>query len=347
MEVKSKATCLKRFCLKRWKLIVCGKSQEVSVKATADLLIPYFRSVMLKILVTGSNGLLGQKLIYALKSGHPSVEILALARGENRLKDKSGYSFASVDLTDKNAVNNTVKNFRPDCIIHTAAMTNVDTCELNPEECRKQNIDAVQYLVDACKPFGTHFIDISTDFVFDGKAGPYSEEAIPNPLSEYGRSKLAAEKIVQESGLPWAILRTMIIYGVTDDTQRSNVVLWTKSSLEQGKNINVITDQFRGPTLAEDLADACIQAALRKAKGIYHVSGAEVMPIIAISETVADYFGLDKKYIHPITTASLRQAAARPLKTGFIIEKAKKELNFQPRALREGIDLVKQQLEQR
>jgi dTDP-4-dehydrorhamnose reductase len=302
---------------------------------------------MLKILVTGSNGLLGQKLIYALKAKRPAIEVAGIARGKNRLKNKDGYTFFSVNLTDKDAVSEIIQKFKPDCIIHTAAMTNVDTCELNPEECKKQNEDVVRYLVEACKPFGTHFIDISTDFVFDGTAGPYSEDANPNPLSVYGRSKLAAEKIVQESGLPWAILRTMIIYGVTDDTQRSNVVLWTKSSLEQGKDINVITDQFRGPTLAEDLADACIQATLRKSEGIFHVSGAEVMPIIDIAATVADFFGLDKKYIHPITTESLKQPAERPLKTGFIIEKARKELNFHPRTLKEGLAIVKYQLLQR
>lgn len=300
---------------------------------------------MLKILVTGSNGLLGQKLIYALRNKKPAIAVAGMARGENRLKQKEGYDYFDADLTDKEQVEKVIRDFHPDCIIHTAAMTNVDQCELNPEECKKINEDAVGYLLTACKPFLTHFIYISTDFVFDGTAGPYDENAIPNPLSMYGHSKLNAEKMVQESGLPWSILRTMIIYGITDDVQRSNIVLWTKSSLEQGKDINVITDQLRGPTLAEDLADACVQAALRKAEGIFHVSGAEVMPIIEISETVADYFSLDKKYIHPITTASLKQPAARPLKTGFIVEKAMRELNFHPHSLREGLGVVKSQLE--
>lgn len=299
---------------------------------------------MFRVLVTGSNGLLGQKLVYALKAREESLVIAAVARGENRLKDKEGYTYISLDLTDQKAVEEAVRKFNPDCVIHTAAMTNVDACELNPDECHKQNELAVKYLLDTCRPFLTHFIYISTDFVFDGTAGPYKETDMPNPLSVYGRSKLTAEKMVENSGLPWAVLRTMIIYGVTDDTQRSNVVLWTKSSLEQGKDINVITDQYRGPTLAEDLADACVQAALKKATGIFHVSGEEVIPIIAISEAVADFFGLDKKYIHPITTASLKQPAARPLKTGFIIEKAKRELSFRPRKLHDGLQIVEQQL---
>jgi dTDP-4-dehydrorhamnose reductase len=298
---------------------------------------------MQKILVTGSNGLLGQKIIYSLlEKGHTSV--IASGRGENRLKVTEGYTYISLDLTDKKAVEDAIRKHNPDHIIHTAAMTNVDACELNPEECRLQNVEAVRCLVENCKPFKTHFILLSTDFVFDGTAGPYKEEDIPNPLSVYARSKVEAEKLVMESGLPWAILRTMIIYGVTDDTQRSNIVLWTKNSLEQKKDIKVITDQFRGPTLAEDLAEVCINAALRKSEGIYHVSGAEVMPIIEIAKTVADYFKLDANYIHPVTTDELNQPARRPLKTGFNISKARKELDFNPRSLREGLAVIKRQL---
>jgi dTDP-4-dehydrorhamnose reductase len=198
--------------------------------------------------------------------------------------------------------------------------------------------------LEACKPIGTHFIHLSTDFVFDGEDGPYKETDKPNPQSIYAQSKLDSEKLVEESGLPWSVLRTIIIYGVTDDTQRSNVVLWTKNSLEQGKTITVITDQFRAPTLAEDLAEACIQTALRKAQGIYHISGKEVMPIINISYEVADYFKLDKSFIHPITTAELNQPAKRPLKTGFIIDKAIRDLGYKPHTLREGIQIVDEQL---
>lgn len=297
----------------------------------------------MKILITGSNGLLGQKLVYALRND-ASVECIATARGENRLREKSGYTYATLDLTQRQEVISVLHKYAPDCIIHTAAMTNVDACELDPEACWKNNVDAVRYLLEACAGTSTHFIDISTDFVFDGESGPYRETDTIGPLSVYARSKAEAEKLVQESGLPWAILRTMIIYGVTDDAQRSNVVLWTKQSLEQGKDINVINDQFRGPTLAEDLAQACIHAALKKAQGIYHVSGREVLSILEIVQAVADHFGLDKQHIHPISTASLNQPAARPLKTGFIIEKAEQELDYRPHSLQEGLKIVESQL---
>src|SRR6187402_3318185 len=108
---------------------------------------------MLKILVTGSNGLLGQKLVYALKKEHPEFKIAALARGENRLYDHEGYTFETVDLTHKKTVEEIIRRYNPDCLIHTAAMTNVDACELDPEECHRQNEVAVKNLLEACSPF--------------------------------------------------------------------------------------------------------------------------------------------------------------------------------------------------
>lgn len=297
----------------------------------------------MKILITGSNGLLGQKLVYLLKTKN-NVNCIATARGENRINDKQGYIFETLDLTNRENVISVISKYQPDCIIHTAAMTNVDECELNPDDCRLNNVTATANIVDACKGFNTHLIYISTDFVFDGTAGPYSEEDTPNPLSIYAKSKLDAEKIIAESGHPFSILRTMIVYGITDDVQRSNIILWTKNSLEQGKDIRVINDQFRGPTLAEDLALACFEAANRKATGIYHVSGREVISIIEIAFKVADYFGLDKKYIHPVSTAELNQPAKRPLKTGFLISKAERDLDYHPRSIDEGIRIVNEQI---
>jgi len=297
----------------------------------------------MKIMITGSNGLLGQKLVYALKN-QPGIHLVATARGENRMRDKHGYVFESLDVTDEKQVMDLVIEHYPDCIINTAAMTNVDECEKDKEGCVKLNIDAVRYLVNACKLYNTHLIHLSTDFVFDGTDGQYKEEDMPNPQSYYAWSKLESEKLLEQSNIDWAILRTIIIYGVVDDLQRSNIVLWTKSSLEQHKTINVISDQFRSPTLAEDLAAACTSAASKRAKGIYHICGLEFMSILDIAYTVADYFKLDKQYIQPITTAELNQAAARPLRTGFVIDKAKQELDYLPHTLLEGLEIVAEQL---
>jgi len=300
----------------------------------------------MKIVITGSNGLLGQKLIYLMRN-RPDIELYATSKGENRTKEKEGYRYMSLDITDERSVNQVFDELKPDCIINTAAMTNVDECEKNKEGCRKLNMEAVTYMTRWAETNKAHLVHISTDFVFDGENGPYRETDKPNPLSYYAWSKLESEHILQQSKASWAILRTIIIYGVVDDAQRSNVVLWTKQSLEQHKKINVITDQFRSPTLAEDLANACEAAALKRAKGIYHISGKELMSIIDIVYLVADFFRLDKSYINPVTSGELNQPAKRPPKTGFILDKAMKELDYKPHSLMEGLSIIKKQLDEK
>lgn len=299
---------------------------------------------MLRILLTGSNGLLGQKIVYASLKRN-DIQLLATSKGENRLHSKAGYHYASMDITNADEVTAIIENFKPHCIINTAAMTNVDACEKDQENCWKMNVEAVRTMTELCELHNIHLIQLSTDFVFDGEKGYYSEEDVPNPLSHYARSKYESEKVVQQARIDSAIIRTIIIYGVVDDKQRSNVVIWTINSLRQQKDINVISDQMRSPTLAEDLADACVQAALKRATGIYHVSGSETMSILEMVNRTADFFQLDKKYIHPITTDQLKQPAKRPLLTGFNIDKAKRELNFQPHTLLQGLEIVKMQLE--
>jgi dTDP-4-dehydrorhamnose reductase len=300
---------------------------------------------MKTILITGSNGLTGQKIIYALLD-KKDVRCIATSKGENRTKEKAGYVYESLDITNREEVNNIFEKYKPYALINTAAMTNVDACETQQQECMKMNVDAVAYLADACKKLNTHFIHLSTDFVFDGlKGSPYAETDTPNPESFYSKSKYEGELLLQKSSLKWAILRTIIIYGVVDDNKRSNLVLWTKNSLEKKQQINVIMDQYRAPTLAEDLADACVQAALKGATGIYHVSGDETKSILEWVNITADFFHLDKSFINPITTASLKQPARRPPVTGFIIDKAKRDLDFRPHSYLEGLQIVKEQLE--
>lgn len=299
----------------------------------------------MKILITGSNGLTGQKIIYALLK-HKDVQCIATSKGENRTHEKAGYIYESLDITSAEEIEAVFYKHKPDALINTAAMTNVDACETQQDQCLKMNVEAVKYLAEACRKYNTHFIHLSTDFVFDGRKGSaYSETDEPNPESFYAKSKYEGEQLLQNSGLKWAILRTIIIYGVVDDNKRSNLVLWTKNSLEKKQVINVITDQYRAPTLAEDLAEACVQAALKKATGIYHVSGDETKSILEWVNITADFFHLDKSYIHPVTTASLNQPAIRPPVTGFITDKAKRDLDFHPHSFLEGLKVVKEQLE--
>lgn len=297
----------------------------------------------MKILITGSNGLLGQKLVHKL-SKDPEVELIATARGENRLSNKEGYTYQSLDITDEKAVAEAISKFKPDSLIHTAAMTNVDACEADKEGCDKLNVDAVKYIADACNANNVHLVHLSTDFIFDGEDGPYDEEAEPNPVSYYGESKLKAEEIVLKSGLDAAILRTVLVYGIAEDMSRSNIALWAKGALSKGQQINVVDDQFRSPTLAEDLADGCILAAKQKAKGIYNISGKDQLSVLEIVQQVADYWKLDKSLITPVSSKTLSQPAKRPPKTGFILDKAIRELGYQPHSFMEGLEVLDEQM---
>ncbi len=302
----------------------------------------------MKILVTGSNGLLGQKLVYKLKA-NKAVSLIATARGENRLLDKHGYVYEQLDITNFENVKSVFEKHKPDVIINTAAMTNVDACETQKEEAWLMNATAVEHQVKVLESlknnsYNPHFIHLSTDFIFDGTHGPLTEEEKPNPLSYYAETKLEAEKIVIASKLKWAIARTVLVYGIVDNMSRSNIVLWVKQNLEQGKTINVVDDQFRTPTLAEDLADGCILIAEKGAEGIFNISGKDFYSIIDLAYAVADYYKLDKSLIKPSKSTDIKQPAVRPPKTGFIIDKARKVLGYNPHSFQEGIKLMEEQI---
>ncbi len=299
---------------------------------------------MKKILITGSNGLLGQKLI-KLFLAKKNYKIFALARGENRLKNKSGYTYYSIDITEYDKLINLINEIQPHYIIHTAAMTNVDACELKPKECDIINVDVVKTLANVCKKNDIHLIHLSTDFIFDGEKDTlYTEEDKPNPISYYGLSKLKSEKIILKTDIRFTIIRTILVYGMVDNNDRSNIVLWVKNSIEDKKHINVVTDQFRMPTFAEDLAESCFFAVKNDVIGIYNVSSNELLSIFDIAIEVANTFNLDKNYISPITTSSLNLPAKRPPKTGFDLNKSISQLKLPSYSFTERLQVFKNQL---
>jgi dTDP-4-dehydrorhamnose reductase len=296
----------------------------------------------MRILVTGCNGLLGQKLV-ELISSKPEYYLIATARS-TLIPTLTRGEFHALDITNQSSVEKIISKIKPDVVINTAAMTQVDQCETEREKCWQANVEAVRYLVEACQKNKAHLIHVSTDFIFDGSHGPLDENEKPNPISYYGESKLGGEMEVQKSSIDWAILRTVLVYGVTKDMSRSNIVLWVKKSLEEGRTINVVNDQWRTPTLAEDLAMGCFLAATKKAKGIFNVSGEGMMTPYDIAIATADFFKLNKSLIQQTDSTKFTQPAKRPPKTGFIIDKAKKELGYRPHTFIEGLEILSQQI---
>jgi len=289
--------------------------------------------------------MVGQKLV-ALFEGEPDVEIVATGKGPVRVSfEKARY--IDVDLTNKALVNFHVLSLQPSYIIHSAAMTQVDACESDNEACWLTNVMATENLLEAALAIDSFFQYISTDFVFDGSGGPYDESAKTNPINFYGKSKHAAEQSIIRSGIRNAIVRTVLVYGVGKNLSRSNLVLWVKNSLEKGQKIRVVDDQWRTPTLVEDLAMGCKLIWNQEKEGIFHISGEEYMTPFQIAKQVAQQFDLDASLIEPTNASEFIEIGKRPLKTGFDISKAKLELGYSPTSLIEGFSMVKKQLELR
>ena len=298
---------------------------------------------MKSILITGANGFLGQKLVMFL-SKQKDVNVLATSKGACRFSLPDNVAYRTLDITNADSCKNLFNEYQPDALIHTAAMTQVDACEDQREMCDLLNITGVANLIKAIGKKNTHFVHISSDFIYEGDEEEYFEDSKVNPLSYYGRSKWKSEQLFEQVSFPYCILRTVLVYGVLQDLSRSNIVLWAKAALEKGEKINVVDDQYRCPTLAEDLAYACLQVIQVNATGVYHVSGKDFLSILDLVFEIADYWCLDKSLINSISTDSLNQKARRPFRTNLNLSKAKQLFNYQPKSFKEGLALVDQQL---
>jgi dTDP-4-dehydrorhamnose reductase len=296
----------------------------------------------MRVLVTGSGGLLGHKLT-ALLATETGVQLTATAR-RPLASLPNGVGFHRMDITRPEEIAKVFSTVRPEVVINTAAMTQVDDCELNRKECWAQNVTSASNIIKACEYHNAHLIHVSTDFIFDGTHGPLTEDEVPAPVNYYGESKLAGERLVMRATCAWTILRTVLVYGVTPDMSRSNIVLWVKKSLEEKKPIKVVSDQWRTPTLAEDLAMGCWLAAKTKKTGVFNISGKDMMTPYDIANRTADYFKLDKSLITETDSTQFTQPAKRPMKTGFVIEKARRELGYEPRSFEEGLVMVAAQV---
>jgi len=294
---------------------------------------------MEKILITGANGFVGHYLSdLLLQQGH---SVIATGKGPGRLPfaGRENFQYQSMDFTDPFAVHDVFDAIKPTVVIHAGANGKPDECEINQWPAYVTNVEGTLNMLANAAEQNCFFIYVSTDFVFDGNRGMYSETDKTAPVNYYGKTKQEAEEAVQEYEHSWAIVRTVLVYG-KPLTGRSNLLTVIKDKLEKGEGYNVVNDQVRTPTYVEDLAIGIALIIDKKAKGIFHLSGADVFTPYEMAVQAADYLGLDKALLTPVTEASFSQPARRPLKTGFIIDKAKKELGFAPRSFAEGLALT-------
>lgn len=293
-----------------------------------------------RILVTGANGMLGQRICmhYSQKD---NFQLLGIDLDENSLIKDNDY--IKCDITSREQIKKVIFDFCPDFIINTAAYTNVDSSETERELVWKVNVKGIEYISEAARVIDAHIIQISTDYIFDGKSGPYSENAKPNPLGYYARTKLASENALKISGTFNTILRTNVLYG-NNSNCKTDFVRWLINSLKDGKQVNIVTDQINNPTFTDDLVQGISKVVEYKKAGIYNIAGREFLSRFEFSLRVADYFGLDKNLIIPISTEELNQASRRPLKSGLIILKAETELGYKPHSVSESLEIIKRNL---
>ncbi|MFZ1311855.1 MAG: SDR family oxidoreductase [Chitinophagaceae bacterium] len=290
----------------------------------------------MKVLITGANGFLGHYLVsLLLQKGY---EVIATGKGNNRLpfSNSEKFVYTEMDFTNPFVVNDIFDTHKPEIVVHAGAVSKPDECELNRKEALRINTEGTVTMLSNAAKHKCFFIFISTDFVFDGEAGMYTEVDSPNPVNFYGKTKLEAEEAVKRYDLDWAIVRTVLVYG-KPMAGRSNILTIVKEKLEKGEAYSVVDDQVRTPTYVEDLAAGIIAIMEKRACGIYHLSGINILTPYEMACKTADFLGLDKSLIKRVTAESFSQPAKRPARTGFIIDKAKRELAYSPVSFLEGL----------
>ena len=271
---------------------------------------------MKTILLTGSYGQLGVVCEEYLNKHFKVYSTARTAKNKRFL----------LDISSRQSVKRVLENVQPDIILNLAAMTDVDRCESEPGIAKKYNLNG---LINLCDGFDGHIIQISTDYVFDGKKGPYDENDSTNPISVYGRTKLLAEEFLINSNQNYTIIRTNVLYGFTDNTKAS-FLQWVINSLKDSKSIRIVKDQWNNPTSTNSLARFILNIASTSTYGLYHYADGGLMNRYEFAQLIGKVFHLDRSLIQPILTSELNQIAPRPMLSGLKTRKIEEELGIKP-----------------
>lgn len=290
---------------------------------------------MTKFLIVGASGLIGGALLNeALRKKHNAL-------GTSYKQNLSDPNFTTTDINSDDSVAKTFSQFKPDVVYACAALANVDYCQTHPEESRATNYDGIKRIANFCNEFNSRLVFLSTDYVFDGKKGPYTEEATPSPINFYGEHKLLAEQYVKANSKNHLIVRTTITFG--NERVEKNFYLVLKSKLSQGQLMKVPTDQFGSPSYNKSIAKALVELGDNDLQGVLNISSDSFLSRFEFALLIARIFDLNKDLIVPVTTPELNQAATRPMKAGLKIDKAKSILKTKLMSAEEALlDLKKQ-----
>lgn len=286
----------------------------------------------MRIFITGITGFIGGRLAHFWQQQHDWT-IGGTGRAEERPATlPASVQYFPVDFSNLDSLNAALHSFQPDVVIHSAAMSKPNDCEVQQDLCTQINVDATAAVVSACEKMNCRLLFMSTDFVF-GDHGPFAEDVAYDPVNFYGLSKMRAEELVKASAIDWSIVRTVLVYGQQLAGMHATFPQWVKNNLEQGKTIRVFTDQYRTATYVDDLVDGIDRMIQQRAKGIYHLSGEETTTPFDFARRVASFLGYDLSMVQPTTRIEMPEAARRPIRSTLTIQKAKSELGYAPRSL--------------
>lgn len=290
--------------------------------------------ITLRIFITGGSGLLGSKIAeIALEKGYNVYS------GFNSHKPEFGKA-VKFDLTDANSIIRAINDVKPDVIIHTAALTDVDRCEVDKDLAYKINVEGTKIIAEMARKLNSFLIYISSDYVFNGSKGLYKEDDETNPVNYYGYTKLLGEKYCQD----FCIARTCVIYGAKPASGKVNFALWLINKLEKGESVRIITDQYITPTLNTNLAKMLLEIAERRLKGVFHLAGATRVSRFEFAKEIARVFGLDENLITPSKMNEINWIAKRPRDSSLDTSKATKYLNEKPYTLNRALRILKEEV---
>jgi dTDP-4-dehydrorhamnose reductase len=290
-----------------------------------------------RLLVTGASGLLGTRLCEVAVKNHEIYSVYS------QRPPVYGAPF-KIDIADEKAYEKIFRKLRPEAVVHAAALTDVDKCEVEKELAWKTNVQGTANIARLCCIHSAFLVYVSTDYVFNGKKGTYKETDKPGPINYYGLTKLEGEKIVEKSEVECCIARTSVLYGTVPSSEKTNFALWLLDKLKRKEEAKIVMDQWNSPTLNTNLAGMILEILERKIGGTFHLAGATRLSRYEFAKSVAKAFDLDMNLIVPVSSGAIPWIAKRPRDSSLNVDKAQETLrNHRPMQIHEALEKMKKE----
>lgn len=291
-----------------------------------------------KLLVTGASGLLGSKLTELATKKNFQVYS---AYYQNTPQQGTPIQF---DISKKTSTEKAFNEIKPDIVVHAAALTHVDRCEIKKELAWKINVQGTENIAKSCRRYRTYLVYVSTDYVFNGEKGNYRETDLPAPINHYGTTKLKGEEHVQSLAPDACIARTSVVYGSIPATGKTNFALWLLDKLRRNEEVKIVTDQTNSPTLNTNLANMILKIVERRLTGIYHLAGATALSRYDFAKALAEEFNLNTQLVKPATSKEIAWVAKRPRNSSLNVAKATQTLGSKPLKIHEALRELREEL---